>query len=156
MNKLIWSSDLTDIITQYYPNYGATVVARMIHRKYGINPPCWKVIAKAKRMGIRYTGPRKAWKKGNRPHNAGQRMPPGTYEKVRRTMFKPGNKPALPYPMALSQSERHTAAYDCIFVLPASGTYWPIMCGHNRTAQYQPAMSSGTSTAIHATAIYPT
>ena len=108
MNKLIWSPDLTELLTQYYPNHGATVVVGMMRRKYGINPPHWKVIAKAKRMGIRYTGPRKAWKKGNRPHNAGQRMPASTYEKVRRTMFKPGNQPVTALPDgAITERKAH-------------------------------------------------
>lgn len=93
MNKITWSPTLTDILTQHYPAHGATICCAMIRRIHGINLPTWKIIAKARRMGIRYTGPIKGFKPGQTPHNKGVPMPPATYEKCRRTMFRPDNTP---------------------------------------------------------------
>lgn len=108
MNKITWSPDLTAILTEYYPTHGATVVNNIIRRRHGINMPKYKVIAKAKRMGISYQGPRKAWKKGNEPHNKGKKMPDSTYQKCARTMFRPGNKPPTSlYDGAISERRRH-------------------------------------------------
>jgi len=42
--------------------------------------------------GIR-KAPGRGFRKGQAPHNKGRRMRPETYQKVARTMFKPGNLP---------------------------------------------------------------
>jgi hypothetical protein len=42
---------------------------------------------------LRSSGIRHQFKKGQPSHNKGKKMPAELYEKIKRTMFKPGNKP---------------------------------------------------------------
>jgi len=93
MNKIIWSPALTDILRRHYPTHGATVCRDIIRRTAGIVLPTWKVVAKARRMGIRYAGPHKGFAPGQTPHNKGKAMPPATYAKCQRTMFRAATVP---------------------------------------------------------------
>jgi hypothetical protein len=76
-----------------------------------MNRPLWSINCKAYELGLRKStkhmkalqeiesqklinsGKRHQFKKGQPSHNKGKKMPPELYEKVKRTMFKPGNKP---------------------------------------------------------------
>jgi len=76
-----------------------------------MNRPIWSINSKSYELGLkksfkhmkalleieaerlRSSGIRHQFKKGQPSHNKGKKMPPELYEKIKRTMFKPGNKP---------------------------------------------------------------
>jgi len=76
-----------------------------------MNRPIWSINSKSYELGLRKSfkhmkalleieadrlrssGIRHQFKKGQVSHNKGKKMPPELYEKVKRTMFKLGNKP---------------------------------------------------------------
>lgn len=93
MDKVTWTPTLTAVLSDHYAKHGATVCAAILRRIHGLNLPTWKVVAKARRMGIRYTGPIKGWKKGHEPHNKGVPMSAEKYAKCAPTMFTPGARP---------------------------------------------------------------
>ena len=76
-----------------------------------MNRPIWSINSKSYELGLkksfkhmkalleieaerlRSSGIRHQFKKGQPSHNKGKKMPAELYEKIKRTMFKPGNKP---------------------------------------------------------------
>ena len=76
-----------------------------------MNRPIWSINSKSYELGLKKSfkhmkalleieaqklseaGKQYQFKKGQPSHNKGKKMPPELYEKIKRTMFKPGHKP---------------------------------------------------------------
>lgn len=115
-----------ELITAHYPAHGADVCDRMILRLFGIRRGRNSIIQKAMRLGLRYQGtPRGHFKRGLHPLNKGKKMPPDTYEKVQRTMFRPGNAPHnTKYDGAITIRDRNRL--PTLYIRLASGKWKPL------------------------------
>jgi len=105
MKRNFWTEQEIKFLTDNYPDMKTADIAAIINR------PICGVYGKANIMGIfkskeymsklleieakklAAAGKQYQFKKGQTSHNKGQKMPKELYEKIKRTMFKPGNKP---------------------------------------------------------------
>lgn len=104
MEKRFWTPEEVNLLTEKYPNTTAQDLAVVFDR------PESQIYNKAQalrlrkdkefkaELGRRYTQHPRAvehrFKPGSTPPNKGKKMPPELYERVKKTMFKKGHRPA--------------------------------------------------------------
>lgn len=82
------TSDQKNELKQLYLNHKASEIAAM----FGVN--LCVICNNIHKLGIKKGTNSGQFKKGSEPSNKGQKMRQSTYDKLKKTMFKKGNKPA--------------------------------------------------------------
>ena len=105
MNRNFWTEQEIKFLKENYSDMKTKDIAAIMNR------PIWSINSKSYELGLKKSfkhmkalleieakkltaaGKQYQFSKGQVSHNKGKKMPPELYEKVKRTMFKPGNKP---------------------------------------------------------------
>lgn len=83
------------LMRAWYHSIGPRQMARLLNIELGIVRSVPSVTNKARKIGLRYTGPKKGLFHSKQiPHNKGKKLSPEWLEKSRKSHFKPGNVPA--------------------------------------------------------------
>lgn len=105
MNRNFWTEQEIKFLTDNYPNMKTADIAAIMNRPIGgVNGKAYdlklkksfkhmKALLEIEAKKLAEAGKQYQFKKGQVSHNKGQKMSKELYEKVKRTMFKPGNKP---------------------------------------------------------------
>ena len=105
MNRNFWTEQEIKFLTDNYSDMKTADIAAIMNRPIGgVNGKAYdlrlkksfkhmKMLQEIESQKLINSGKRHQFKKGQPSHNKGKKMPPELYEKVKRTMFKPGHKP---------------------------------------------------------------
>jgi hypothetical protein len=105
MNRNFWTEQEIKFLTDNYPDIKTADIAAIMNRPIGgVNGKAYdlglkksfkhmKALLEIEAKKLAEAGKQYQFKKGQVTHNKGQKMPKELYEKVKRTMFKPGHKP---------------------------------------------------------------
>ena len=105
MNRNFWTEQEIKFLTDNYPDMKTADIAAIMNRPIGgVNGKAYdlglkksfkhmKALLEIEAKKLAEAGKQYQFKKGQVSHNKGQKMSKEMYEKCRRTMFKPGNKP---------------------------------------------------------------
>jgi hypothetical protein len=105
MNRNFWTEQEIKFLTENYSDMKTADIAAIMDRPIGgVNGKAYdlglkksfkhmKALLEIEAKKLTSAGKQYQFKKGQISHNKGQKMPAEIYEKVKRTMFKPGNKP---------------------------------------------------------------
>lgn len=105
MNRNFWTEQEIKFLKDNYSDMKTADIAAIMGRPIGgVNGKAYdlklkksfkhmKALLEIEAERLRSSGIRHQFKKGQPSHNKGKKMPPELYEKIKRTMFKPGNKP---------------------------------------------------------------
>jgi hypothetical protein len=105
MNRNFWTEQEIKFLTDNYPDIKTADIAAIMNRPIGgVNGKAYdlglkksfkhmKALLEIEAKKLAEAGKQYQFKKGQVSHNKGQKMPKELYEKVKRTMFKPGHKP---------------------------------------------------------------
>ena len=105
MNRNFWTEQEIKFLTDNYSDMKTADIAVIMNRPIGVvNGKAYdlglkksfkhmKMLQEIESQKLINSGKRHQFKKGQTSHNKGKKMPPKLYEKIKRTMFKPGNKP---------------------------------------------------------------
>ncbi|TXH45500.1 MAG: HNH endonuclease [Desulfurellales bacterium] len=82
------------LMRAWYHQIGPAPMARLLMIEIGIQRSVPSVQNKARKMGLRYAGPKKCLFNSRQvPHNKGKKLSPEWLEKCRKSHFKPGHLP---------------------------------------------------------------
>lgn len=105
MNRNFWTEQEIKFLRDNYPDMKTADIAAIMNRPIGgVNGKAYdlglkksfkhmKALLEIEAKKLAAAGKQYQFKKGQVSHNKGQKMSKEMYEKCRRTMFKPGNKP---------------------------------------------------------------
>jgi hypothetical protein len=105
MKRNFWTIQEIKFLTDNYSDMKTADIAAIMNRPIGgINGKAYdlglrksfkhmKTLLKIEAKKLTDAGKQYQFKKGQTSHNKGKKMPPELYEKIKRTMFKPGNTP---------------------------------------------------------------
>lgn len=105
MHRNFWTEQEIKFLFDNYPDMKTADIAVMINRPIGgVNGKAYnlkikkstnymKALLEIESKKLATAGKQYQFKKGQTSHNKGKKMPAELYEKCKRTMFKPGNKP---------------------------------------------------------------
>jgi len=105
MNRNFWTEQEIKFLTDNYSDMKTADIAAIMNRPIGgVNGKAYdlglkksfkhmKALLEIEAKKLAEAGKQYQFKKGQVSHNKGQKMSKEMYEKCRRTMFKPGNKP---------------------------------------------------------------
>lgn len=88
----LFPPEIEGYILENHEGNGPKAMTEMLNGRFGTAYTTQQVKSYYGNHGIN-SGTDGRFRKGHTPSNKGMRMPPGTYEKVRGTMFKKGNAP---------------------------------------------------------------
>jgi len=105
MKRNFWTEQEIKFLIDNYSDMKTADIAAIMNRPIGgVNGKAYdlklkksfkhmKALLEIEAERLRSSGIRHQFKKGQPSHNKGKKMSPELYEKIKRTMFKPGNKP---------------------------------------------------------------
>lgn len=105
MTRNFWTEQEIKFLTDNYSDMKTADIAEIMNRPIGgVNGKAYdlrlkksfkymKAMQEIESQKLINSGKRHQFKKGQTSHNKGKKMPAELYEKVKRTMFKPGHKP---------------------------------------------------------------
>ena len=105
MNRNFWTEQEIKFLTDNYSDMKTADIAAIMNRPIGgVNGKAYdlrlkksfkhmKMLQEIESQKLINSGKRHQFKKGQPSHNKGKKMPPELYDKIKRTMFKPGHKP---------------------------------------------------------------
>jgi hypothetical protein len=105
MNRNFWTEKEIKFLTDNYSDMKTADIAAIMNRPIGgVNGKAYdlrlkksfkhmKMLQEIESQKLINSGKRHQFKKGQTSHNKGKKMPAELYEKIKRTMFKPGHKP---------------------------------------------------------------
>jgi hypothetical protein len=105
MNRNFWTEQEIKFLTDNYPDMKTADIAVIMNRPIGgVNGKAYelklkksfkhmKALLEIGSQKLAASGKQYQFKKGQTSHNKGKKIPAELYEKIKRTMFKPGNKP---------------------------------------------------------------
>lgn len=103
--RTFWTEQEIKFLTDNYSDMKTADIAAIMNRPIGgVNGKAYdlrlkksfkhmKMLQEIESQKLINSGKRHQFKKGQPSHNKGKKMPAELYEKVKRTMFKPGHKP---------------------------------------------------------------